>query len=1363
MASRTLKVTINADDGASQVFIKVGNAAKDMGESIEQAAKSSDGLKSFSDHVKSLDSEINTVGQAFTGLGAGITAAVGVSVSQFAGLESAMANVATIAGQSDAWISQMTGSVRELAVELGTSPTGLADGLYDIIGSGIDASQAFDVLRTSAIAAKAGLTDTGTAASAITAVLKAYGLEAQEAGNISDILFKTVDSGVITFEQLANNLGNTIPLASQLGVSIEELGAAYSQLTVNGVQASQAETQIAALMRSTLNETEALTEAVREYGYESAEALIQAEGFVGFLQFLMETSGGSSAALLDLVGTAEAVNAALILSKNSGDDYIAMLGEMESAAQGGQFTMSVFETQMDTISGSFSRLRAELGDISISVGEAFAPFARAGLDAATVAIGGLSNTLQSLPGPLQAAAAGATGLAGGFSLLAGTMLLLLPRIVETRAALQAIGGFRGMIGLLTAAFNPLTLAITGAIGGFVLIAENMRRGAEDARNYAQSVTQLAEAVEQLRIIGDDTRADFLEGLQRDIDAAVSDEAIDEAIDAYERLDLARQGIDPTTFSNILAQDFDTAISMADDVNLRIGEALSNPNIDAAAYTEWVEGMLDTIVVTAEGSNIDEVFTEILTRPLSDFRQEADESTNWITGLIDTTIAGAGSVATAYEEIQASVAETAGDTIDLIDEILARQQELFEIGRALGGLDDPLSQASLAGLGGDAVTLAENMSLAAAEADNLFRIIVSNTNAIKSQAEQTLSWADGLIAVRGEWSRLDELVQKGLITGESGVFDVESQYAAAQDAYDSIAITTQTIADNLDAVQAIQAPLLAEAQERTARWTYELLQMDAAQQRVTLGWYDSATAAQAMEAQMLINAAAAGEMGAAGQAATQQFIEGAVAANPILEDMLTDLGLIARDHEGNLIINFDDGGARSEVDLLNESVRQLTDVLDDGIINGSIGMQVTGKEDVEGIIGVIEDVMAQDGQTVDIGVNVSFGDAGLAAAGGVMSLAEQLNLPETIDVKANVEGGEDVTELAGAIREIPPSTSVIVDVTADDSEARDIAAYWAGYNGITFAQIEVAIIGNAGGADGVLTTIDNVISGGKTGYSVTIDVEADTSALDSALLGLGIGGGDGSGGMAGFEAPTVYVNFVANDSDVQAAFDHWSSLDGTTIATISLAGDNSGAMTSMGEAVGQLSAIDGTSAILDTLGDNSNALASIGAAQSALAGIDGNTATVSINAVSNVGSVVGAAAAALAGIDGRSATTYIDTVYRTFGSAAGSLFGRAHGGVIPRFASGGMVPFWGGENGPEVAHFAGGGTAILPHEGMYLAPPMTVISPANANPDPGGDLVLDFSGANFSGTNRAEIIDTFVNDIAPMLERSIGRRFSRVRV
>src|SRR5690606_23375870 len=132
---------------------KAAGGAKTLGDSLNTLAKgtTSAGFQSLTQYVRQFDSEIRTVGQALTGFGVGITAAIGVSVNQFAGLEAAMANVGTIAGQSDAWLASMTEQTKALAVELGASPTGLAEGLYDLIGSGVAANDALGVLRTSAV------------------------------------------------------------------------------------------------------------------------------------------------------------------------------------------------------------------------------------------------------------------------------------------------------------------------------------------------------------------------------------------------------------------------------------------------------------------------------------------------------------------------------------------------------------------------------------------------------------------------------------------------------------------------------------------------------------------------------------------------------------------------------------------------------------------------------------------------------------------------------------------------------------------------------------------------------------------------------------------------------------------------------------------------------------------------------------------------------------------------------------------------------------------------------------------------------------------------------------------------------------
>src|SRR5690606_11993539 len=149
-----------------------------------------------------------------------------------------------------------------------------------------------------------------------------------------------------------------------------------------------------------------------------------------------------------------------------------------------------FERQMDTIAGSTSRLQASLSVLAATVGEAFAPFAQAGIDAAAGAVNTLTSAINALPGPLATVAAGLAGVTGGAALLTGGLLLMLPRIVETRAALQTLGGMRGVFGMLAGAVSPLSVALTGLVGVGVLIYENMQRGAEGAKNYAESIDLL---------------------------------------------------------------------------------------------------------------------------------------------------------------------------------------------------------------------------------------------------------------------------------------------------------------------------------------------------------------------------------------------------------------------------------------------------------------------------------------------------------------------------------------------------------------------------------------------------------------------------------------------------------------------------------------------------------------------------------------------------------------------------------------------------------------------------------------------------------------------------------------------------------
>lgn len=333
------------------------------------------------------------LGQLFSTAGGfllarGVEAVIG-NVGQLASaaldFEAQMANVNSIIKVSGDELQMLSDQVLGLTNNPGIThgPADLAAGLYNVVSSGLEGAAALETLEVSAMAATAGLTSTDIAAQVIVGTMNAYGQETYTAAQVADVLFKTVDSGVITFEQLASNMGQVLAVGASLGVGVDQLGAAYAQMTLNAVPAAQAETQIAALMRSALQPTAELTQAVQKHGYASAEALIAAEGMPGYLRVLMEESDGSKEALLGLVGSTEAMNAATILGKDGVEEYNKLLFEMTGQLANGGALTEALEKQMLSANFAIAKAKQQVTVAATVFMGLFAPAIRAGAEAFT--------------------------------------------------------------------------------------------------------------------------------------------------------------------------------------------------------------------------------------------------------------------------------------------------------------------------------------------------------------------------------------------------------------------------------------------------------------------------------------------------------------------------------------------------------------------------------------------------------------------------------------------------------------------------------------------------------------------------------------------------------------------------------------------------------------------------------------------------------------------------------------------------------------------------------------------------------------------------------------------------------------------
>ena len=184
-------------------------------------------------------------------------AAIASPVIFAAGFEKQLSRIVGLTQTPKAEIAGLRKEIIELSKEIGKSPTELAAGAYFILSSGIkDTATAMEVLRLSAKAAQAGLGDTQTVAKTITAVLNAYQLSAGDAALITDVLVQTVTLGSGEASELAASLGFVIPLASQMGIEFEQVGAILATLTNQGLNAAESVTALTGIMTQIVSPSE---------------------------------------------------------------------------------------------------------------------------------------------------------------------------------------------------------------------------------------------------------------------------------------------------------------------------------------------------------------------------------------------------------------------------------------------------------------------------------------------------------------------------------------------------------------------------------------------------------------------------------------------------------------------------------------------------------------------------------------------------------------------------------------------------------------------------------------------------------------------------------------------------------------------------------------------------------------------------------------------------------------------------------------------------------------------------------------------------------------------------------------------------
>lgn len=413
------------------------------------------------------------------GFGAAVAGGMGVAVKASAEFEAEMRNVNSILKESEPVFRALSESVLALSGKVGQAPEILARGLYDIASSGFNGAEGLQVLEASAVAATAGITDTATASRAITAVLNAYGMSADQSGRVSDVLFKTVERGVLTFGELAQNIGDVISTAAQAKVPIEEVGAAIATMTRAGIQAPEAVTSLNQMLLSFIRPTEQAKAAAQHLGLELTATNLAAKGLGGVVQEMtgalkigvddldaMQQAGASEAEIMALVAdrsgkatealaeffpNVRALRGALALASQGGKEFSA---DVQAMAQATGASASAFAEQSKSFSVQWSKTWAGMRAFLVQVGSAFLPVLKALAEVLKTVV----QMAAAIPAPLRTILAVAVLLAAGFASLTAAFILYNTYLKEAVVLSGGlVGAMRQMMTSMAAANVEINL------------------------------------------------------------------------------------------------------------------------------------------------------------------------------------------------------------------------------------------------------------------------------------------------------------------------------------------------------------------------------------------------------------------------------------------------------------------------------------------------------------------------------------------------------------------------------------------------------------------------------------------------------------------------------------------------------------------------------------------------------------------------------------------------------------------------------------------------------------------------------------------------------------------------------------------
>lgn len=551
--------------------------------------KTSARLKSFGTKAQAIGTKLSK------SLTLPLTLAGGASIKLAADFDKSMTKIESLVGIAGEEVAKMGETAKQMATDTGRSASEAADALFFITSAGLEGEQAMNVLNASLQAAAVGLGDTATVADLATSAMNAYGSDTLGASDATDVLVAAVREGKLESTELSSAMGSVLPIASNMGVSFNEVGAAFAAMSRTGTNAAVASTQLRGILNGLLKPTQDAEDALSEMGLSSADLrqTIREDGLLATLEILKSNFEGNDQAAARVFGNVRALSGVMDLLGAGVDSTREIFAEMNNV-QGA--TATAFERTSESASFKLDKAMVAVRNSLTEVGSVLLTALVPTIQSFTNFITNLTEKFNSLDESTKRTILTIAGIAAA----AGPALIFIGKIATGFSSILSIlPGVTVAFKVLTTALmaNPL-VAVAAGVTALGLALSKYSKKQKEARREALTS---GKSIQELETIISDYKQQ-LDDLENSDARNKSQQArrITKSIEIYqEQLDTLKSVEQTQQAENKAVDDFNTILAENTQLVSDNTTAISDNQAQRAKVTS-VTAVDDSGGITSKG-------------------------------------------------------------------------------------------------------------------------------------------------------------------------------------------------------------------------------------------------------------------------------------------------------------------------------------------------------------------------------------------------------------------------------------------------------------------------------------------------------------------------------------------------------------------------------------------------------------------------------------------------------------------------------------------------------------------------------------------------------------------------------------------